>query len=162
MPSTQPRLAGTQSAPARRLYLADPDRPAEWPETLAAPDRPFVAFVAMDAGDVETDQLYAFAERLLDQGTSCVCAWGPDCERVHDLVDEAAVMRELDSEGVEPNHVMTTWHDNESLSEALDFALNLALPDEHLSPSRPDFLAVVVGQPDWARQVELILGAGSL
>jgi hypothetical protein len=81
---------------------------------------------------------------------------------VHDLVDEAAVMRELDSEGVEPNHVMTTWHDNESLSEALDFALNLALPDEHLSPSRPDFLAVVVGQPDWARQVELILGAGSL
>ena len=55
-------------------------------------------------------------------------AWGPDCERVHDIIDE---------EDIGPNPpptmdrvVMTTWHDDKSLAEAIWFVLHNSWPDE--------------------------------
>lgn len=161
MASTQPRLAGRQPAGARRLYVAELARLTDWPNALEAPDRPFIVFVAMDARETETDQLYAFAQRLLGQGAVYVCTWGPDCERVHDLFDEAAVICDVDAEVSQTAVVMTTWHDDEGLAEALEFALTDAIPDETLAPGPADVLAILVGPPEWTREVEALLDAAT-
>ena len=47
---------------------------------------------------------------------------------MHDLVDEVLVVKELDASG-EGGTVMTTWHADEPLAEAVEFALRSAEPD---------------------------------
>lgn len=49
----------------------------------------FGAFLACNA-DIFSDELVlSFAEQLLQQGLVYIDVWGKDCERVHDLFDEA-------------------------------------------------------------------------
>jgi hypothetical protein len=48
----------------------------------------FTCFCAMDGRTASDDQLRSFCRRLLQQGCCYFCAWGPDSERVHDLMDE--------------------------------------------------------------------------
>ena len=48
---------------------------------------------------------------------------------------------------------MTTWHDSESLQEALWFFLALSLPDEHYQDSTRAGLAVCVGSAAWAAEI---------
>ncbi len=78
-----------------------------------------------------------------------ICAWGPDCERVHDIFDE--VLLELHMKQSWP-HVMTTWHDRESLHEALWYALNSTYPDEVVARTCRSFLAVSVSNDEWPAQ----------
>ena len=33
-------------------------------------------------------------QKLIDQGAAYFCLWGPDCERMHDLIDEVEALRE--------------------------------------------------------------------
>lgn len=47
---------------------------------------------------------------------------------------------------------MTTWHDNEPLSEALWFFANAAFPDERFAPDCTDWVAVAVGNESWERE----------
>ena len=48
--------------------------------------------------------------------------WGSGCERVHDIFDEVDVQLSLTPERSDDHSVvMTSWHVEESLSEALDF-----------------------------------------
>jgi hypothetical protein len=42
---------------------------------------------------------------------------GPDCERVHDIIDEVIVNRNPGE--TDEDVIMTTWHDDEALNEAL-------------------------------------------
>jgi hypothetical protein len=148
-----PRIAGRQSDPERSLYLAELDRPADWPEMIVAPAAPFILFLAMDARRVGTDEIFRFAERLLGQGVVYVCTWGPDCERVHDLFEEAEVIRDVLDGVVSRDVVMTTWHADETLDEALWFALKMTLPAGSTGDELPDLLAIVIGHA-WAERVE--------
>lgn len=51
--------------------------------------------------------------------------------------------------------LMTTWHAEESLAEAVDFFLTFTVPDEEFAPIGCSFgLAVVIGSEDWATQIE--------
>jgi hypothetical protein len=79
-----------------------------------------------------------------------VC-WGPDCQRVHDIIDE---MSEPGNDvGVpEDSCIMTTWHDSEPLREALWFFLVNSWPDEHYENSTRVALAISVGSSEWRRR----------
>jgi hypothetical protein len=90
---------------------------------------------------------------MIDQGIAYLCAWGPDCERVHDIFDEVHVMREIDEKREYP-HVMTTWHKDESLDEALWHMLNSAYPDEVLAETCGVDLAVSVANDQWAAHIQ--------
>jgi hypothetical protein len=77
------------------------------------------------------------------------CGWGPDCSRVHDVVDMEVVRRDLPDDA----HVMTTWHDEEDLDDALWFA-QFALPDDDYIDTCRAVLAIVVDQPEWSARLE--------
>ena len=106
----------------------------------------------MDATSVDADQVAALAVKLLNQGVVYLCAWGPDCERVHDIFDgERGRRAETDDA-----FLVTTWHDEEDLDDALWFAVFAAPSDDHIDTCRA-VLAIVVDQPEWSERVEAAL-----
>jgi len=141
------QLVGRSEAPDRDLYFAHLSDLDEWPDDLQAPKPHFVAFLAMDASSVESNRIAAFADRLISQGMVYLCAWGPDCERVHDIFDEA-IGRNTTTDGAA---FWTIWHDDEELVHALWFALFSTPPDDDADPSA--LLAVVVDHSEWSAQI---------
>jgi len=110
----------------------------------------FIAFVALDARGVPDDVISELGARLIRAGAVCVGTWGPDCERVHDLTDDA-----YDAATMPTEHdvVMTTWHDDESLADALWFALNTACPTQSFEETCRAVVAIVINSLPWAAEV---------
>jgi hypothetical protein len=142
-------LIGVEPANERAMYVLEMPRIEDYPETIEPLAPHFVVFVAADATAASDDALAAFARSLLRQGASYVCAWGPGCERLHDTVDVVREELNDDSESV----VMTSWHEDESLDEALWFALFATVPDERYIETTDSVLAIVVAEPKWAARV---------
>ncbi|MDP9381764.1 MAG: hypothetical protein M3Q29_16790 [Chloroflexota bacterium] len=120
-------------------------------DRAALPSPQFACLLACDARGVADEVVFTTAERLLDSGLAYFCAWGPDCERVHDLVDEAIVLREVGEGRAYP--VMTTWHSDESLDDALWFMANTACPHELYRATCKSRVAISVGEADWERLI---------
>lgn len=122
---------------------------------VALPSAQTILFLAVDARGIPSDVVGRIAERLLASGVVWVCVWGPDCERIHDIFDEVHVGDGL----IDPDFtLMSTWHDNETLEEALRFFVDWATPEEAKSPS-VSHLAVAVGNTDWDAVVRRQLAA---
>jgi hypothetical protein len=92
------------------------------------------------------------ARRLLQHGIAYLCVWGSDCERVHDQFD-------LERMPDEPRGrvVMTTWHSEESLSEALWFFATCAEPDDAFASNCTDWVALSVTNNAWASAIQIEL-----
>ncbi len=119
-------------------------------EHLSFPSAHTVLLIAADARSVQVDTISRVAERFLVSGLVYVCVWGPDCERVHDIFDEVHV----GDGSTEPDFtLMSTWHADEPVEEALWFFLQCAFP-----PDTPiettSYVVVTIGNPDWATRVE--------
>ena len=76
---------------------------------------------------------------------------GAGCERVHDIFDE-------ERDGPNPlisadPVVMTTWHEDESLAEALGFVLAAAIPDDGFIDDCGATLGVAIGSAEWANEI---------
>src|SRR5262245_48968823 len=98
------------------------------PKDFRLPSKRFVCLLAMDARRLPVDAIAGLGELLLNAGAAYFCCWGPDCERVHDVIDEVIV-----GTGVTPigwADVMTTWHAKDSLKAATEFFLWSAAPDD--------------------------------
>jgi hypothetical protein len=111
----------------RYLHL----QPEQAPPVLAG--SPFRAVIVADEAVSEAWQ-NRIAQWIVKSGCLYVVAWGLDCETWHDSVDSAVL--EVFNYGEIPNDqfVMTTWHNNEPLSEALWFAEQCAFhPDVELT-----------------------------
>ena len=48
----------------------------------------FIACLAMDGAEATDDEIKTIALDLIQAGCAYICCWGPDCERVHGLIDE--------------------------------------------------------------------------
>lgn len=82
---------------------------------------------------VTDDWRNSIAQWLVEGGCLYAIAWGLECEKWHDAVDWAVL--ETFNYGHIPDEkfVMTTWHSDEPMSEALWFAGNCAFhPDVEL------------------------------
>lgn len=134
-------MSTTRTASVRSLAELD---------VVEFPPAPFCVLVALDARELTVDQIAAGLEHVLRAGAAYLCVWGPDCERVHDIADELVVG---DGDGSPWSHVVTTWDDADSLSNAASFAREEAIP-EGMEPD-DDFtlLGLAVGDPDWARRM---------
>jgi len=116
------------------------------------PSHHFVCLIAWDSSKSSVEEISLLAKRLLDEGAAYVCTWGEDCERVHDIFDEVLVMRGIDS-GKEGNLIMTTWHSDEELFEAIYFALaDSGLPDCFECDSDA-ILGISIGSKFWAEEI---------
>jgi hypothetical protein len=133
----------------------------KWPTSTALPSNRFRLFVAADITDVSVDAITEFASAALSRGMVYLCAWGRDCERFHDVVDEVVVEDELGERrfvGPTANDaVMTTWHENETLEEALDFFTTLAVPTDGFAADSTFRLVICLENPDWAETATRVL-----
>lgn len=128
-----------------------------WPSSLEIPTKRFRLFLAADASHIPTETISEFANEALQRGMVYFSAWGPDCERVHDIVDEVAVEDELGGRKFEHpsganDVVMTTWHE-ESLEEGVSFFTAWALPSEGYAANSEFWVALIVGHPEWAASI---------
>jgi hypothetical protein len=93
----------------------------------------------------QTDSISRVAEVLIASGCVYVCSWGEGCERVHDIVDEVCVGPDPSSD--DDSAIMTTWHEDESLDEALWHFLNVSWPDDRYFDYCNDAVAITIGAP---------------
>lgn len=129
------------------LELASPN---DLLSTLDLKSKCFGTFIAWDARDVPVENVSALLDPLIDAGCVYFVCWGPDCERVHDIADE--------SDPYEDNAViMTTWHSDETLDDALFFFLNDMFPDAAFETDFHSSVAIVIGSPSWASTVRAAL-----
>jgi hypothetical protein len=132
-----------------------------WPTSTALPSRRFRLFVAADITSVSVDVISEFASAALSRGMVYFCAWGRDCERFHDIVDEVIVEDELaERRFVGPtanDRVMTTWHEKDTLEEGLDFFTTFAVPTDGFAADSSFRLVICVDNPDWAETATRVL-----
>lgn len=121
-----------------------------------APRGGFGVLLVCDASAWSVDEVSALARPLLLAGMHWFSAWGPGCERVHDIVDGHVVdlrLDEPDQGDVEfGGHVMTTWHHDEPLAETLEFFWTCASPSGGQTDSGLR-LVLTVGLPGAADEV---------
>lgn len=116
----------------------------------------FTLFLAWDNTNVDHERLLQLFRPLVDRGLAYFCCWGQGCEETHDAVDWCAQDRE--SQMAPPTHIlMTTWHDNESLEEALWFFKNVAFPAEMNILSNCGRFVVPVGNEEWTRRLKSLI-----
>jgi len=136
----------------RRLFSMDVPSAAALPR-LALPSANFACLLAWDARDASAEAVSAFVDPLLRAGASYFVCWGPDCERVHDIIDEMVSYPDNDFGVPEDSCIMTTSHSSEPLREALWFFLVNSWPDEHYQDSTHSALAISVGSSSWAAEI---------
>jgi hypothetical protein len=142
----------------RELFLLSVADPRDLPQELSLPRGRFVCLVAWDARGVEEEQIATVARRLLDVGAVYVCAWGPDCERVHDIVDRE---RDRAQTGAgEAPVTITTWHDSESLADVLSFVLTSTVPDDGRAREPASTLGIAIGSAQWASEIRAAFETG--
>jgi hypothetical protein len=112
--------------------------------------------LACDADELSIKVLGKWSNKLIDSGLAYLCTWGKDCERVHDIFDETVVGREVfDKEAIPP--IITTWHADQSLEEALWFALNTTFPVPEYEETCKSLLIVAVKEAEWDEYLRLRL-----
>jgi hypothetical protein len=144
---------GLDASNDRALFLLSAENPAEVSEIRISPGSTyFVSLIACDSRDRSTAEIAGVARMLLDAGCVYFCCWGPGCERVHDIVDEEYALGGLSVHDDEST-IMTTWHDKESLDEAVWFALNAAFPDDRFIDDSRSVVGVCIGRSGWATEI---------
>lgn len=141
---------GKQAGFDRDLFVLDLAASEPFPARLGVTSARFVCLLAWDATSASVDTVRLVARRLLDNGAVWIACWGPDCERVHDAVDEEfGRWPNREPEGV----VMTTWHSSEPLGEVITFSLLGLIPDEHYSKGCSSLIGIAIGEPAWGRDM---------
>jgi len=133
----------------------------KWPASTPLQSGRFRLFVAANVSDISVDTISDFASAALSKGMVYFSAWGRDCERFHDIVDEVIVEDDLgERRFVGPtadDAVMTTWHEDKTLEEALDFFTTFAVPTDGFAANSSFRLVICVGNPDWAETATRVL-----
>jgi hypothetical protein len=125
-----------------------------WPAALEIPSKRFRLLVAADSSKLSVQVISDFALAALEHGMVYFCSWGPGCERFHDIVDEVVMeddLAERKFSGSKPGDVvMTTWHHDEPLEEALEFLALSSMPTEGFQGDSDFRLIICVGNADWS------------
>ena len=139
--------------PLKEVFLCTSDSLEQFARDLRPVSKHFGSLLLINAGGLTDETLFNAAKELVSKGLVYLCAWGPDCERVHDRFDDAELAKTLDDEGVVRNETdctfMSTWHSDESLSEALWFFLHSAFAAQGYELTCEDWIVAVIGNKEW-------------
>jgi hypothetical protein len=83
--------------------------------------RPFGAIVAIEA-EVTSEWQWQVSKWLVEAGCLNMLAWGRDCSSWDDSVDYANLEAFNYDDIPAERQIMTTWHEDESLREVMNFA----------------------------------------
>ncbi len=142
------------SRSGRPWFLFNGDDLAVWDVAASAEFEQFTVFLALSADRYTDQEISDLGERLRAAGLVYLCAWGPDCGRVHFLFDLVFIAEQ--ESGTRGSFLLTTDHEDEPLAEGLWWALDALGEDvEDLRKS-----AVVIGtdRDDWRREIRSWLG----
>jgi hypothetical protein len=78
---------GLDAASDRMLFLLEADSMEEVPPIVLG-SKYFVSLVVCDASLQCAQKITELALTLLKAGCVYFCCWGPECERVHDTIDQ--------------------------------------------------------------------------
>lgn len=145
-----PVLVARDAATGRRFFSLGLGELAQWPVDLSGVTAPFGLLLVCDVSGERTSALATVAEKALASGAAYIAAWGPDCERVHDIFDETLISLFLNRG--DTGTVVTTWHAHESLDDAVWFFVHVPRIDTGKDLS--DWLAVTVGRPAWEQRIQ--------
>ncbi len=137
----------------RQLYFLDLAGPDDLPSQLGLSSSNFYCIIAWDSERADVETISRFAESLIREGAAYFCTWGPGCERVHDIIDEIDSYPFNDLGSPESSVIMTTWHAEDSLEEALYFFLNSTWVDQHYESTSLSSLAISVGSEAWKETI---------
>ena len=151
------REHGFDTVKERRLFSIHISTPGEFPAYLDLPPGNFACLLAWNAKGVSHDAIAALVAPLLQAGASYIICWGSDCERVHDIIDEMISIPGNNFGVPDDACIMTSWHDNESLENAILFFLSNTWPDDRYFNSTHAALAVSIGPASWAAEIEAAL-----
>jgi hypothetical protein len=113
----------------------------------------FALFMAFDLSEVADQTMLECGRRLLGRGLAYACCWGEDCERWHDAIDVGRL--ELHDDPTVDNVIMTTWHEGESLEDALYFFGRLALPAANYLDTCVDY--VIAASPNYTDVIRRVI-----
>lgn len=145
-----PELVGYEGK--RKLYALALNSPDDLPAEIELGVPRFICLVAWNAEGVPIDVIARLARKLLNCGGVYVCAWGTACERVHDIFDEVSLEAAPRSDG--DAVVMTTWHADKPLSEAIWFSLFSAWPDDGCSNGCDAILGLSIGSEAFDSEIQ--------
>lgn len=114
-----------------------------WAATVEEGVHGFALFVACDAAMLSAELIEEFASYCIERGLFWVSTWGADCERVHDTFDRV--------QDPQPGIVMSTWHDDEPLGDALHLFWD-AFPAEG-KLGGPARIGMSVGSHEWIEEM---------
>jgi hypothetical protein len=115
----------------------------------------FMLLLAMDASSLKDEEISASARILLSRGLAGFSVWGPDCSRVHDLFD-----LERDPGETDETVVVTTWHADEPITEAVCYFDLCAYPAAGFERDCSDWVAIAVGNESWEEEISTAVVKG--
>lgn len=139
---------GYDTVKERDLYSCGLPQSGDLPTSFPWHVPHFACLLAWEAVGVDASEITTIAENLLDAGCVYFVCWGPDCERVHDIIDEVIAVRQpvYDS-------VMTTWHNDMPLPEAIWYFLNNTWPDEEYFDTCKAGLGIAIDCEAWSAEM---------
>ena len=75
--------------------------------------------IILSAPPHTSPKLATFVAECVRSQVRLICVIGPNCERVHDVIDELMVGDGSSSKG---HNLMTTWHTSETIAQVRKFA----------------------------------------
>ncbi len=141
--------------PSRRYRIGNVSTLEDIPEVLKACSAHFILLIAIDASSIEDERISVIAKTLLSRGLAGFSVWGPDCSRVHDLFD-----LERDPDESDETLVVTTWHENEPISEAVCYFDLNAYPSSDFESDCSDWVTIAVGSESWEEEISAALTKG--
>jgi hypothetical protein len=137
--------------PEKVFYLCPADSIESLGERIIPSTANFGLFAAMNANGVPDESVLRSAKKLLSKGLACLCTWGPGCERVHDLFDVAA--RGINSGLSGDDVIMTTWHADVPMEEALWFFVHAAFVTKKFDKTCKDWIIAPISSPEWEQLI---------
>jgi hypothetical protein len=123
--------------------------------------KPFVLLLATDATKLSDEQILRAAEQIIPAGLTYLCAWGPDCERVHDLFDRIKWPYEETTQNPLQKLIMTSWHAKESLYKAAWYLKYCAFIAEAEKPVDFECIGISINNLLWYRKIQETFAANS-
>ncbi|HUI52053.1 MAG TPA: hypothetical protein VLX60_09725 [Terriglobales bacterium] len=138
----------------RNLYLCEAHSIEDLHLVIQPNSQRFCLLLLMDAGLINADKVREAGAYLAELGMVYLCAWGPECENIEDLMDEGT--RRFNETLGGNDVIMTTSHASESLEEALWYFVHSAFPTAGLTEDCTDWILGCVGESGWASEIRRI------
>jgi hypothetical protein len=136
------------TAPPKDLYLCAAPSLRALPSLIQPHSVTFGLLIAVDAAGLAVDEIYEPANKLFQRGLIYLLSWGTDCERVHDIFDEAEVIREIEGK-TQPQAAgcgaMTVWKPKDTLQDAVWFFAHNGIPGDVYAQTTRDWIIAPIG-----------------